>query len=90
MEIDYKKVSDFDCPLCDWSLHVTTKIWEEMPEDSHTEILLYIQSQLDNHARTTHKVNNVNSLSQLTLNDNVEKTIKAAEESPYFKQPEME
>lgn len=82
-EIDYKKIREFTCPLCDWMLHVEKDVWEKFP-DQHYEIVLYVQQQLDNHARTTHNVNNVNSLSKLSLYSKEDMSIDAAKDSPYI------
>lgn len=82
-EVDYKSARDFDCPLCEWSLHVEKDVWDKFP-DQHEQILFYIQSQLDTHAREIHGVNNVNSLSKLTLYSKSDINIDNIKKSPYI------
>jgi hypothetical protein len=47
---DYTQIEDYDCPECDWSLHVEKRVWSEM--DNHSLVIDYIQSEVKKHDRT--------------------------------------
>ena len=47
---DYTQIEDYDCPECDWSLHVEKRVWSEM--DNHSLVINYIQSEVKKHDRT--------------------------------------
>lgn len=47
---DYTQVENYDCPQCDWSLHVDMAVWNRF--DDHQSILEYIQEQVIGHAKT--------------------------------------
>lgn len=51
---DYTQIEDYDCPQCEWSLHVEKGVWKQF--DDHQPILDYIQDQVLSHARQTHGV----------------------------------
>lgn len=44
---DYSQIEDYDCPKCAWSLHVETRVWNEI--DNHPLIINYIHKQVSNH-----------------------------------------
>ena len=50
---DYTQIEDYDCPECDWSLHVEKRVWSEM--DNHSLVIDYIQSEVRKHDRTHSK-----------------------------------
>jgi len=57
---DYTEVEDYDCPECDWSLHVEKGVWDKF--DDHQPILDYIQDQVLSHARENHGVDKSKAL----------------------------
>lgn len=48
--IDYTQVEDYDCPECEWSLHIEKTVWTEF--DNHQDILDYIQDKVVEHGKT--------------------------------------
>lgn len=48
--MDYTEVEDYDCPRCEWSLHVEKRVWNDM--EDHSLVLAYIQSQVSKHNKT--------------------------------------
>ena len=72
---DYTEVEDYDCPKCDWSLHVEKAIWNKF--DDHQVILDYIQDKVLEHARQNHGVDKSKSLFP------VDKDISIYKNSPY-------
>jgi hypothetical protein len=57
---DYTEVEDYDCPECDWSLHIDKRVWNEF--DNHQDILDYIQDKVLEHARQNHGVDKSKAL----------------------------
>jgi hypothetical protein len=72
---DYTEVEDYDCPECDWSLHIDKRVWNEF--DNHQDILDYIQDKVLEHARQNHGVDKSKSLFP------VDKDISIYKNSPY-------
>jgi len=49
----YTEVEDYDCSVCDWSLHVEKDTWTKFA-DIHDQILAYINEQIDKHIEEMH------------------------------------
>ena len=47
---DYTEIEDYDCPDCEWSLHIEKRVWIEF--DNHQDILDYIQEKVVDHNKT--------------------------------------
>ena len=47
---DYTQIEYYDCPVCDWSLHVDKRVWSEI--DDHSLVIEYILSQVKRHDKT--------------------------------------
>ena len=47
---DYTQIEDYDCPVCDWSLHVEKRVWSEV--DDHSPVIEYILSEVKKHDKT--------------------------------------
>ena len=45
--MNYTQIEDYDCPQCEWSLHVEKRVWNEI--DDHSLVINYIQTQVKNH-----------------------------------------
>lgn len=45
--MNYTQIEDYDCPECEWSLHVEKRVWNEI--DDHSLVINYIQLQVRNH-----------------------------------------
>ena len=73
---DYTEIEDYDCPQCEWSLHVEKAIWNKF--DDHQVILDYIQDQVLSHARQTHGVDKSKALYP------VDKDISIYKNSPFI------
>ena len=50
--IDYTKATDYDCPKCPWSLHVESRVWDEV--EDHSLVIAYIQKEVTKHMGKTH------------------------------------
>jgi len=73
---DYTEIEDYDCPQCEWSLHVEKGVWNKF--DDHQVILDYIQDQVLSHARQTHGVDKSKALYP------VDKDISIYKNSPFI------
>ena len=86
-DLEYEKMRDLTCPLCDWSLHVEKTVWKDFP-NHHKDILDHIELKLNAHARDEHGVFNVNSLSKLEQKPPVKRNPDyhpdIAKDSPYI------
>ena len=73
---DYTQIEDYDCPQCEWSLHVEKGVWNKF--DDHQMILDYIQDQVLSHARQNHGVDKSKALFP------VDKDISIYRNSPFI------
>lgn len=81
MTTDYTQIEDYDCPDCEWSLHVEKGVWNKF--DDHQDILDYIQDRVLEHART-HGVDKSKALFP------VDKDISIYKNSPYVTHTQSE
>lgn len=72
---NYTEIEDYDCPQCDWSLHVSKGIWVIF--DDHQPILDYIQDYVLAHAKENHGVQKSKALFP------VNKDLSIYKNSPY-------
>jgi hypothetical protein len=49
MTIDYTQIENYDCPQCEWSLHIEKTVWTEF--SNHQDILDYIKDKVNEHIK---------------------------------------
>ena len=47
---DYTQIENYDCPECEWSLHVEKRVWSQI--EDHSLVINYIHTQVSNHDKT--------------------------------------
>lgn len=81
MTTDYTQVENYNCPQCEWSLHIEKAVWTKF--DNHQEILDYIQDKVLEHSRN-HGVDKSKPLFP------VNKDISIYKNSPYLTHTQLE